>query len=77
MHKIGPTNSDEFREDFPKLSAPALRALANAKIDTLEELAKYTEKDILALHGIGPSAIPKLREALTAKGLTFKPKNSA
>ena len=57
--------------EFPKISAPANRALDNAKIKTLKQLAKYTEKEILSLHGIGPSAMPPLRKALKAKGLGF------
>ena len=58
--------------EFPKLSAPTIRALANADIKTLAELANYTEKEIAALHGIGPSAFPPLRKALKAKKLSFK-----
>lgn len=53
------------------LSAPAQRALAGAGINTLEQLAKKSEADILALHGMGPASMPKLRQALAAAGLTF------
>ncbi len=59
-------------DELPKLSAPALRALANTGIKTLAQLSKYTEKEIAALHGIGPTAFPPLRKALKAKGLSFK-----
>ena len=55
------------------LSAPARRALLGAGIDSLKKLARHSEKHILALHGMGPSAIPKLRAALKAQGLGFKP----
>ena len=55
-----------------KLSAPALRALASAKITGLKQLASYSEKEIAALHGIGNNAIVKLKEALSKKGLSFK-----
>lgn len=58
-----------------QLSAPARRALETEGIKTLKQLAKYSETDILALHGIGPSSMPKLREILAAEGLTFKQKN--
>lgn len=58
--------------DFPKLSAPALRALRNAGINNLAELAKHSLAEILELHGMGPSSIPPLQEALKAKGLQFK-----
>lgn len=54
------------------LSAPARRALVNEGIMTLLQLAEYTEKEILKLHGIGPSAMPKLRNALEEEGLSFK-----
>jgi DNA-directed RNA polymerase alpha subunit len=58
---------------FPvKLAAPALRALATAKITTLQQLATYSEKDIATLHGIGNNALLKLKEALAGKGLRFK-----
>lgn len=54
------------------LAAPARRALEREKIKTLEDLAKWNEKDILNLHGIGPSSIPKLKKALNDNGLSFK-----
>ena len=54
------------------LAAPARRALENAKILTLEQLATYTEQDILQLHGMGKSSIPKLRTALNKAGMDFK-----
>lgn len=54
------------------LSAPARRALENNGISSLEQLAAYSEKDILALHGIGKSSIPKLKQCLLEKNLTFK-----
>lgn len=54
------------------LSAPARRALENNKLTTLKALSKFTEKEVLALHGIGPSSIPTLKEALQAANLSFK-----
>ncbi len=63
---------DKMNGEFPKnLSAPALRALLNAKITTLQKLATFSEKEILELHGMGPASIPKLRDALGEKGLKF------
>jgi predicted RecB family nuclease len=53
------------------LSAPAQRALAGAGINTLQQLAKKSEADVLALHGMGPASIPKLRKVLADAGLTF------
>ena len=54
------------------LSAPARRALENTGIKTLQELAAYSEKEILNLHGVGPSSIPKLKSALEKSGLSFR-----
>jgi predicted RecB family nuclease len=56
------------------LAAPARRALENAGIKTIKQLAKYSETDILTLHGMGKSSIPKLKDALTEAGLQFKNK---
>lgn len=53
------------------ISAPARRALERAGIKTLKQLAKYSEKELLALHGIGPGAIPKLKSELKKSGLSF------
>jgi hypothetical protein len=53
------------------LAAPALRALAAAGIQRLEQLTKLSEDQVGRLHGIGPNALTKLRRALQAKGLSF------
>jgi hypothetical protein len=55
-----------------RLGAPAKRALENNGIKTLELLSKFTEKEILQLHGVGPSSLPKLRAALEEEGLSFR-----
>lgn len=57
---------------FSDLSAPAQRALANNGIANLKMLSQYSEKQLLEFHGIGPSSIPKLKNALAAEGLNFK-----
>ena len=53
------------------ISAPARRALENAGINTLVQLSKMSEFDILKLHGMGQATIPELRSALKLKGLSF------
>lgn len=53
------------------LSGPARRALENNGITTLKELSKYSEKEILKFHGMGPASLPKLRSALKEEGLSF------
>lgn len=57
---------------FASFSSPVRNALARERIDTIEKLAAYTEKEILALHGIGKSSLPRFYEALEAAGLQFK-----
>ena len=58
--------------DLPaKLGAPAERALANAGIKNLKQLTKFSETEIKNLHGVGPNAIGKLRQALSDQGLSF------
>lgn len=52
--------------------APARRALENDGITTPEKLARYSEREILHLQGMGPSTFPRLRRALKEKGLKFK-----
>ena len=54
------------------LSAPARRAIENEGIKNLSQLSKYSEKELLLLHGLGPSTLPKLRKALSEHGLAFK-----
>ncbi len=55
-----------------KLGAPARRALEHAEIRTLQQLARCSEKELLALHGLGPGSLPELRHALEAEGLSFR-----
>ena len=57
---------------FSNLVAPARRALERAGITSLAELAKHSEAEILQLHGMGPSSIPKLRKALEEDGRSFR-----
>jgi len=57
---------------LPKLAAPAQRALASIGVTDLRQLSKFAEAEIAQLHGMGPNALSKLREALKAEGLSFK-----
>ncbi|MGI8952696.1 MAG: DUF1801 domain-containing protein [Chitinophagaceae bacterium] len=56
------------------LSAPARRALEREGIKNLKQLSKFSEDEILKLHGIGQSSMPKLRDALKKEGLSFAKK---
>ena len=56
---------------FPKLAAPARRALSAAGYTRLDQLAQVSESDLTKLHGMGTTAIAALREALHERGLSF------
>lgn len=59
--------------ELPKgLAAPALRALEGKAIKDLETLSAFSETEIAALHGIGPNALKKLKEALSDNQLRFR-----
>ncbi|MFC4002043.1 hypothetical protein ACFS2C_13220 [Prauserella oleivorans] len=50
--------------DLPRsIGAPATRALRQAGITTLAQIAQRSDADLLALHGVGPKAVRLLREA--------------
>ena len=53
------------------LSAPARAALEQEGIATLTDLSKYSEREILKLHGVGPKSLPVLRQSLHTSGLGF------
>jgi uncharacterized protein YdhG (YjbR/CyaY superfamily) len=59
---------------FPKLAAPARRALSAAGYTRLDQLAQASEADLKKLHGMGPTAIAAPREALHERGLSFLPR---
>lgn len=54
------------------LGAPARRALDSHGIKDLKTLSSFTEEQLLALHGLGPSSLPKIKNALQAAGLALQ-----
>jgi predicted RecB family nuclease len=54
------------------LGAPARRALQNAGIKSPEQLSKWSKKELMQLHGLGPSSIPRLESILKKEGLSLK-----
>ena len=66
--------SDEPAPPLPDgLSAPALRALTAAGLTDLHRAAGVSEKELLALHGVGPKTIVTLRPALDRHGPALRP----
>ena len=56
---------------LPKVGAPASRALTAAGVTVLDDLTGRTEAEVAGLHGVGPFALGRLREALDAAGLGY------
>lgn len=65
---------DQF---LASLGAPARRALEHANINSAKALSQYTERQIMALHGMGKASIPKLKAWLDSQELDFRPDESA
>ncbi|MBI3863012.1 MAG: DNA-binding protein [Planctomycetia bacterium] len=62
-----------IQQGFPSgLAQPALRALAGAGYESLDQLTRVKESDLFELHGMGPNAMRILREALHARGKSFR-----
>lgn len=59
-------------ESLPKIGAPATRALANAGITTLRQVAEHRRSELAALHGMGPKALGILAASLAEVGLRLR-----
>ncbi len=55
------------------LAAPARRALINAKLIKITDLKKISEKNLMALHGMGPSSLPIIKREMKKYNIKFKP----
>jgi hypothetical protein len=59
--------------DFPRgIARPALRALASVGVTRVDQAARFTKAELLALHGMGPKAIRLLEAELRARKKPFK-----
>jgi predicted flap endonuclease-1-like 5' DNA nuclease len=64
---------EQHATEFPRtMGTVAPRELAAHGITRYEQLTELTEKELLAIHGVGPKAIRILREELRARGLSFR-----
>ncbi len=55
------------------IAAPARRALVDAKLYKVSDLRKISQKDLEELHGMGKSAIARLKLLMSAKKIKFLP----
>ena len=56
---------------LPRIGAPATRALRGVGVTTVEEVAAWSAARRAAIHGVGPVAVDRLRDALAERGLAF------
>ena len=65
---------DKLDSEWKKigLAAPARRALINAKLTKVTDLKKITEKDLMSLHGMGPSSLPVIKREMKKIRIKFK-----
>lgn len=56
----------------PGIGRPATGALRGAGIGTLDEVARHTAGELLALHGVGPKAVRLLAAALAERGQSLR-----
>jgi uncharacterized protein YdhG (YjbR/CyaY superfamily) len=56
---------------LPPIGRPATRALESIGVTRLDQVQNHRAEDVLALHGVGPSAIGRLRTALADHGMFF------
>jgi hypothetical protein len=54
------------------IGAPATRALREAGVTTLEQVATHTAAELGAMHGVGPIAVTRLGEAMAERGLAYR-----
>ena len=55
------------------IAAPARRALVDAKLYKVSDLRKISQSDLEQLHGMGKSAIARLKALMNAKKIKFRP----
>jgi len=60
-----------YEEFLQKLSNPARIALLHENIDSFDKLASLTEKQVLAIHGVGPKSLPTMTDVLNQNNRIF------
>ena len=69
-----PSSYDAFDGEWRAigLTGPARRALVNAKLYKVSDLRKITSAELDQLHGIGKSAIARIKQIMEAKKIRFR-----
>jgi hypothetical protein len=55
------------------IAAPARRALVDAKLYKVSDLRKISLSELEGLHGMGKSAVARLKVLMNAKKIKFRP----
>ena len=68
------SNYEEIDEEWRAigLAAPARKALVNAKLYKVSDLRKISLEELTNLHGMGKSAIARLKVMMHGKKITFR-----
>ena len=62
----------QAQPDFPKgVAKPAIRALSSVGVTRVDQTARFTKGELLALHWMGPKAIRLIEAELRARGKSF------
>ena len=65
-------DTDNIPGDISQLGINCTTALRRAKIDTIDELIKHTEEDLLLVRGFGQKSLEEVQKALEKRGLELK-----
>lgn len=57
---------------LPRIGAPATRALTAHGVTRLEQLSGMSAAELSSLHGVGPVAVARLREAMRDAGMALR-----
>ena len=70
-----PASYEAFDGEWRKigLSGPARRALVDAKLYKVSDLRKITLEKLTSLHGMGKSAVARLKVVMNGKKIKFLP----
>ena len=68
------SNYEEIDEEWRAigLAAPARKALMDAKLYKVSDLRKISLEELTSLHGMGKSAIARLKVVMHGKKITFR-----
>lgn len=72
--KVDPNAYEALDLEWRKigLAAPARRALVDAKLYKVSDLRRMTLQELTSLHGMGKSAVARIKVIMEAKKISFR-----